>query len=735
MVVSAFQGVTDQLIEMAVLASQAKPDYMHLLDDLTKRHRDASTSLISQRKVGVALGAIGARIQELEDVLHGIFLVKELSPRTLDFVMSFGEMLSAFIISEAFKDRGVESDFLDARRLVLTDTQFGAARVDFEQTNQRIRAYFSENSALQVITGFIGATPNEETTTLGRGGSDYSASIFGAALLVSEIEIWTDVDGVMTADPRKVKRAFPIEFMSYEEAMEMSHFGAKIIHPPTMQPARMQKIPLRIKNTFHPKFRGTLITDHPPSQDFVIKGLSSIPHVSLLTVQGSGMIGIAGISNRLFGALARKAISVILITQASSEHSICVAVDPKSAANARRAIEEEFSLEIMAGQIDEVVLEPDLAIVAVVGENMRHTPGISGRLFQALGRHSVNVVAIAQGSSELNISVVIQKVDESRALNAVHDTFFLPGLKTIHLYLAGCGLIGGTLLEQIRSHSDALLKSSAVEVHVHGILDSRRMLLMEDEPVDLSRWKPAFEESERIPELDVLLADMRTRPDSIFVDCSASDSIAEWYLAILESGIPVVASNKKPLAGPIASYQSIKSRTRVGFLYETTVGAGLPVLSTLQDLIQTGDEILKIEAVLSGTLSFLFNSLGPDNRFSSLVRRARELGYTEPDPREDLSGADVARKLLILAREMGLPMEIEDVSVESLVSDACRTAPDVETFFTLLEKEDAALESKTRPRNVRRMSFAIHRADCGSQSNCVLAGRWPRSSFLRTRRQ
>lgn len=690
-VFSAFQGVTDLLMETATLASQAQAEYMQHVESLTKRHRDAITALISQKRQGPALGAIGARIQEMEDVLHGVYLVKELSARTLDFIMSFGELLSAYIISEAFRDRGVDAEFLDARRVVRTDMHFGAARVDFEVTYNNIRKYFDEHRAVQIITGFIGATSNDETTTLGRGGSDYSAAIFGAALVASEIEIWTDVDGVMTADPRRVARAFPVETMSYEEAMEMSHFGARIIHPPTMQPARALKIPIRIKNTFHPQFRGTLITDHPEPSEFVIKGLSSIPHVSLLTVQGSGMIGIAGISNRLFGALARKGISVILITQASSEHSICVAVDPKAASEARRLIEEEFSLEIMAKLIDEVVLEPDLSIVAIVGENMRHTPGISGRLFQSLGHYNVNVVAIAQGSSELNISVVISRADETRALNAIHDTFFLPGLKTIHVFLAGVGLIGGTLLEQIRTHRDKLMKNHALEIHVNGILNSRKMTASQA-PLNLDQWQETLNQSQSASELPLLLAAMKELPDSIFVDCTASDSIGDWYNAILDAGVPIVAANKKPLSGPFSVYQRIRGASRPGFLYEATVGAGLPVIGTLKSLIDSGDEIQKIEAVLSGTLSFLFNSFTAGVRFSEIVREAQRNGYTEPDPREDLSGLDVARKLLILAREMGYPLEIEDIEVENIVPESCRNASSLEQFYEKLEHEDATFE-------------------------------------------
>ncbi|MCI0417283.1 aspartate kinase, partial [bacterium] len=447
-VVSAFQGVTDQLIAIGRTASRGDASYHEPLSALKVRHQEAIHELVPQETAEFRK-EIDSRFKELEDVLHGVFLIRELSLRTLDVVMSFGELFSARIIAEAARAAGTVAEFLDTRAMIKADSRFGSARVLFEVTNSLIQRYFETNSTLQIATGFIASTLQEETTTLGRGGSDYTASILGAALNASEIQIWTDVDGVMTGDPNKVPKAFPIETMTYEEAMEMSHFGAKIIHPPTMQPALDQGIPIRIKNTFHPEFPGTIISNTGIQSLYAIKGISSIPNVSLLTVQGSGMIGIAGISSRLFGALARRGISVILITQASSEHSICIAVDPKQDGEAKSLIEEEFSLEIFARQVDPVILERDLSIMAVVGDNMRHTPGISGRIFQSLGKEGVNVVAVAQGSSERNISVVISIADESKALQTVHDTFFFPSSRRISLFLAGAGLIGGTLLKQI----------------------------------------------------------------------------------------------------------------------------------------------------------------------------------------------------------------------------------------------------------------------------------------------
>jgi aspartokinase/homoserine dehydrogenase 1 len=688
-VVSAFQGVTDQLIDMGNRASNGDASYLESLSALKDRHQRTIHELIPGANAAFQQ-EFDSRIKELEDVLHGVYLIRELSLRTLDVIMSFGELLSARIIAQAAR-----AEFLDTRAIIKTDSRFGSARVLFDVTNSLIQRYFENNSALQIATGFIASTVREETTTLGRGGSDYTASILGAALNVSEIQIWTDVNGVMTGDPNKVPRAFPIEAMTYEEAMEMSHFGAKIIHPPTMQPAMDQNIPIRIKNTFDPQFAGTIIGDVSIQNAYSIKGLSSIPNVSLLTVQGSGMIGIAGISSRLFGALARKGISVILITQASSEHSICIAVDPKQDDEAKSLIEEEFSLEIFARQVDPVILERDLSIMAVVGDDMRHTPGISGRIFQSLGKEGVNVVAVAQGSSERNISVVISLADESKALQAVHDTFFFPCSKRLSLFVAGPGLIGKTLLQQIGDQMTVLKKQNAIDLQIVGIANSKRMI-ENIKGINLNSWRELIESSNTIMQPEVLQS-LRSRTGGafVFVDCTASDTIRNLYPALLSCGVSIVTANKKALTGSWQEFLAINNAmvaSGARLLYEATVGAGLPVISTLKDLITTGDKIKKIEAILSGTLSYLLNRFEEKTSFSKLVSEARKLGYTEPDPRDDLNGMDVARKLLILARTMGLPMEMANIEVQSLIPENARSAASPEEFLELLAAEDVAFE-------------------------------------------
>jgi len=696
-VVSAFGGVTDYLIEISRDAAAGKEAYLSSLRLLTQRHLQAVNKLIPKGNQTRIRQEVKAKINELADTLHGVFLVKELSPKSLDFIMSFGERLSAYIICESFRSRGIQSEFLDTRPLFKTDETFGFARIDKEATNKNIQDYFKQHPKLQIVTGFIGSTENNETTTLGRGGSDYTASILGAALSAAEIQIWTDVDGVMTADPKKVPKAFAIDSMTFEEAMELSHFGAKVIYPPTVQPASKNQIPIVIKNTFRPDLPGTLIGRQSDSR-YLVKGISSIDNIALLRVQGSGMIGVAGTSNRLFGALARKNISVILITQASSEHSICFAVDPKSIAEARKVIEEEFDLEIAASRMDRVIVEKSLSIIAIVGENMRKTPGIAGRCFQALGKNGINIVAISQGSSELNISVVINRENEAKALNALHEAFFLSGTKSLNLFVLGTGLIGSTLFKQIKGQADYLKSRLSLDIRLIGI-GNIDLMMFDEKGIPFDRWEKHLQDTGVKTNLNRFFDTMNrlNLPNSIFIDCSDSDDIVSQYENVLNNSISIVTPNKRANSGPYERYRRLKEsafKHGVKFLYETNVGAGLPVISTLNDLISSGDRILKIEAVLSGTLSYIFNSFSGDKKFSEIVREAMQRGYSEPDPREDLNGLDVSRKLLILARETGAELEPQDVHVENILSPVCRKASNIEQFFKELEKADSLFEQK-----------------------------------------
>jgi aspartokinase/homoserine dehydrogenase 1 len=693
-VVSAFGGATDELI--AIGHQAVKNDYWNGLEHLKHRHYTAVKDLFDDKSVAAVEKIVEALFEELEAILQGIALVKELSKRSLDLIMSFGERLSGVIVCHALRKFIPSVVFLDARSVVKTDKSYGCAKVDLKATYSCIQQWFDKNAWVPVITGFIGSA-EEETTTLGRGGSDYTAALFGAALKASDIEIWTDVDGVMTADPRKVEQAVPLSQITYKEALEMSHFGAKVIHPPTIAPALQEGIPLWIKNTFNPSAQGTLISLNHVNNQQAICGLSSIDSVALLRVEGSGMVGVCGMAMRLFGALAKHEINIILISQGSSEHSICLAVTPQQAETAKESIEMELALERRAGLIDPVVVEKEMSIVAVVGENMRHTPGIAGRLFGALGKNGVNVVAIAQGSSEYNISIVVKKMDEKKALNVVHEEFFLSSYTTLHVFLAGTGLIGSTLLQQMAANQAYLLKEHAIKLKVVGILN-RRYMAFAAEGLPLADWD-AYLTSQQSGNIKTFIKQMKSLnlQNSVFVDCTASEEVAVEYADIFDAAISIVTPNKKANSGPYAAYQQLKElgkRKGARFLYETNVGAGLPIISTIKDLLRSGDKIVKIEAIVSGTLSYLFNTLQQGIRFSQCLKMALEKGYTEPDPREDLQGVDVARKLLILARESGLPLELTDIYLEPLLPQEMFSVSSLEHFFRNLENKDTFWEEK-----------------------------------------
>jgi bifunctional aspartokinase / homoserine dehydrogenase 1 len=698
-VFSAFGGVTDDLIQISQHALESNLDYKTKLAEVERRHLEAVRALISVQKQSGILAQVKFMLNELEDVLHGVFLVKERTPRTLDYIMSFGERLSAYIISEAFRDKNIPAEFLDARTVVRTDNHFGYARVDFEATNRLIQGHFRNHQDLQIVTGFIGTSETGETTTLGRSGSDYTAAIFAGALHATDLEIWTDVNGMMTADPRMVRKAFTVPMMSYEEAMELSHFGAKVIFPATMQPAMVNRIPIWIKNTFNPSFMGTVI--HAESTNGkMIKGISSMNGISLLNLQGSGLLGVVGVSMRLFATLAREKVNVILISQASSEHSICFAVDRHHAGPAKVALEREFQYELRNEEIDEVQVENDLSIVAVVGDGMKHSPGTSGRMFNALGKNGVNVIAIAQGASERNISAVIRQMDVAKALNSLHEAFFLSDRKVLNIFLVGTGLIGKVLLEMVKEQFKKLANENLLEVNVVAVANSKRMLFS-DEGLDPANCVDALAESADKMSMSDFVERMIAcnLPNSIFVDCTSSEIVTSFYAEILSANISIVTPNKKANSASMEDYRMLKNtafRRGVKFLYETNVGAGLPVINTMNDLLVSGDRVVSIEAVLSGTLNFIFSSFAAGKKFSEVVKEAKEKGYTEPDPRDDLNGMDVARKILILSREAGVELELNDIRVENLVPDDCRGAMPIDEFMVRLERHDDYFEQLRR---------------------------------------
>ncbi len=698
-VFSAFGGVTDGLIDMAKKAEHGDMSYLVAFEQVKERHNSAAKELIPKDKLKPVLAHLEKNLDDLLNVLKGIYLIQEVSMRTLDYVVSFGERLSNFIIAHTLDNNGVPAEFLDARYIVKTDRNFGAAKVDFPETEKLIDRYFNKHAdKVQIVTGFIGSVKGSGrgkdfglTTTLGRGGSDYTAAILASGLNAEVIEIWTDVDGVLTADPRKVKKAFTILTMTYAEAMEMSHFGAKVIYPPTLVPALRKKIPLYIKNTFNPDYVGTLVSTVKNKSEHAVQGISSISNVSLLTISGSGLFGTPGVAGRMFTALSNNGVNVILITQGSSESSISFAVQPNDAEKAKKSVDAAFDSELKNGSVNPLLVEPKLAVIAIVGENMRFRQGIAGTMFEALGKNGVNCIAIAQGSSELNISVVVPRTDESKALNALHEAFFLSETMTLNLFIVGTGLIGSTLLKQIAKQAAFLKTHHSIELKIVGLSNSR-FQTMDDGQWTMENGKVIFNVHtpanithfvERMQKMNL--------PNAIFVDCTSNASVAHAYKEILESSISIVTPNKIANSGSYERYVELKATARkkgVKFMYETNVGAGLPVISTLNDLMNSGDDVLKIEGVLSGSLSYIFNNFRKETKFSDVVKHAQKRGYTEPDPRTDLMGVDVKRKLLILARESGLPLEEKDIIFHSFLPETCVEAPDVPTFFKELELAD-----------------------------------------------
>lgn len=696
-VLSAMAGITS-LLETMTEKAVCNEDYSALLTEMESKHFAVVRELLPSAAQNPVLSQLKIWFNALEDALQAVGQLEELSLQTKDKILAFGERCSTFMISKIAAQKMPESHFVDASNYVKTDTVFGAATVDMAVTPILIRDLYATNPGkLLFVTGFVASNNRGQVTTLGRGGSDYTAAIFGAALAVEEIQIWTDVNGMMTADPRVVKKAFSLNELSYTEAMEMSYFGAKVIYPPTMTQAFLKNIPIRIKNTFQPKFDGTLIKSNCSKSPLPIKGLSTIDNVSMIRLFGSGMVGKTGFSGRLFALLSRERINVILISQASSEHSICFAVKPDEAARALDLIKHEFELELHAKKLQMPSIENGLAIMAVVGENMRQTPDVSGRLFHSLGRNNINVKAIAQGLSELNISVIIEKNDLIKALNTVHDAFFTNLNRSLNIFCLGTGQIGKTLFQQLEDQKPYLATNNNLEINVIGIANTRQMLF-NTEGIPLENWDELLKNEGKESNLQEFMDKMKTLnlPNCVLVDNTASEAPISYYKSVFEQGISVATCNKKGNSNAYEQYDTYKNaalKNGVNFYYETNVGAGLPIIRVLRDLMMSGDKVAKIEAILSGSISYIFNHFREDKAFADVVAEAQQLGFTEPDPREDLSGNDFVRKMLILARESGFSMESTDVTVENILSDACLESSSVENFYELLKTNSTYFEN------------------------------------------
>ena len=691
-VVSALGGVTDLLLDAAALAADGNELYKEKLATIELRHIDAVKQLIPVVQQSQLLTLVKRSCNEIEDICNGIFLLRELTARSKDRIGSYGECLSSQIIAAKFNADGTEAVWKDARELIVTNADYTAAEVDFAETEKKIKYFFSkEIAALFILPGFIATDKNGITTTLGRGGSDYTAAIIAASVHAKLLEIWTDVSGMMTADPRLTSNARIIPNISYQEAMELSHFGAKVIYPPTIQPVMSKGIPVWIKNTFAPDDKGTVIEAVAKGKGDIVRGISSINKIALISLEGSGMIGIPGFSKRLFEALSSEKINVILITQSSSEHSICVGIDSGSAAKAKHAVDSAFANEIALEKVEPLIIESSLSIVALVGESMKNHTGISGRMFSAMGRNGVNVRAIAQGSSEKNISAVIATQDVRKAINVLHEEFFETTYKQVNLFITGTGNVGAKLLGQLKQQLDFLQKEMRLQVRVIGLSNSRKMLI-EEEGVDMNTWQENLAAGEPA-DLQKFVQEIinRNLRNAVFVDITANEKVAAVYDQLLQKSISVVACNKVAASSAYNNYKNLKDLAREfssQFLFETNVGAGLPVIATLNDLVHSGDRIHKMEAVLSGTLNFVFNNYTGSRLFADVVKQAQEEGYTEPDPRLDLGGTDVMRKIMILAREAGHKIEMADIVNNSFMPASCMQGT-VEDFYKEMANEEA----------------------------------------------
>jgi aspartokinase/homoserine dehydrogenase 1 len=657
------------------------------LEEIEKHHFQIIKELIPVANQSEVISYIKRLFNHLETLFEGCSLLQELTPKTLATIASFGELLSSYIISKAAKEAGINASYKDSRELIIASDQFQNAQVDIKTTYKNCVAYFSNaKEQVTVLPGFIASTADGKTTTLGRGGSDYSAALYAAALDASVLEIWTDVSGMFTANPSVVKQAFPIPHISYQEAMELSHFGAKVIYPPTIQPVLEKKIPILIKNTFAPEDAGTYITEKT-EQHKPVKGITYIENIALLTLEGSGMIGIPGFSKRLFETLSFQNINIVLITQASSEHSICFGIYDEDVERASQSINTAFEIEISQRKVKPVIIEKDLAILALVGDNMKNHKGLSGLMFSALGKNNVNIRAIAQGASEKNISAVVNKSDAKKALNTLHEQFFEERLKQLNLFVTGVGNVGERFLAQIQQQTTYLKKQLKLNIRVLGIANSKKMYFNE-EGIDLNTWKENLAQGEptTLNDFHAKVVALNKR-NSVFVDNTANQFVSEMYESYLRKSVAVVTCNKIACASDSENYNTLKRVSRkynAPFLFETNVGAGLPIIDTLKNLIASGDQVQKIQAVLSGSLNYVFNNFSENTTFHDVVTAAQNEGYTEPDPKIDLSGIDVARKILILERESGFEMELSEIENASFLPQKSLDTTNNDDFYASL---------------------------------------------------
>jgi aspartokinase/homoserine dehydrogenase 1 len=710
-VVSALSQVTDLLQTAANKASLQDENYKSITTEIEKKHITIIKDLIPVAKQSSILSHIKRTLNDLETLLDGCFLLGELSDRTSDKIISFGEILSSFIVAEALKQNLINSIHKDSRDLIKTNANFGKAIVNFELTNNLISDFFDKTDySVVIMPGFIASTIEGINTTLGRGGSDYTAAILAGALDAASLEIWTDVNGMYTANPKIVKQAQPIANISYHEAMELSHFGAKVLYPPTIQPVLIKNIPVLIKNTFEPKAEGTIISNQAPTNNNPIRGISHIDHIALITLEGPGMIGVLGSSKRLFEVLSQAHINVIFITQASSEHSICIGILNSDTIIAERAINIAFEIEILQNKIDACIVEKNLCIIALVGENMKNHQGLSGKMFSTLGRNNVNIRAIAQGASERNISAVINEKDIKKALNTLHECFFEDNTKQLNLFVMGIGNVGEKFIDQIQQQKKFLNEQLKINIRVIALANSRKMYF-EEEGIDLTSWKNFVKTGQEAnQELFIESIKKLNLRNSLFIDITANDHVARSYATYLQESIAVVTCNKIACSSAFENYMNLKDLSRrynAPFLFETNVGAGLPIIDTIKNLVASGDKINKIQAVLSGSLNFIFNNFNFDNSFHDVVKEAAAQGFTEPDPKIDLSGIDVARKILILIRESGYRMEIGEIENLSFLPDECMQTKNNEAFFNSLVQNKNHFEALLTEANAKesRLKF------------------------------